>query len=190
MPSACAEAGETLKRGAGLRGAILVTGAHDLLKCALAGGNGLCPSSSSSPSPRLDSPRCHFGQRIWLSPKMEVALVLGAAAPWVMLSSTQLKWPRHFNSIVAFFMRFLFLFNLLVPFFRPLCCFPFPSCPSLVCMTNMLFFSTLTSVLGLQETVCVSVWLSVCVWVCVWVWLCCPCECPADVIIVSSTLRI
>lgn len=79
----------------------------------------------------------------------------------------ELKWPRHLNSIVAFFMRFLFLFNLLVPFFRPLYCFPSPSSPSLVCMTNMLFFSTLTSVLGLQETVCVSVWLSVCAGVCV-----------------------
>lgn len=34
---------------------------------------------------------------------------------------------EHLNSIVAFFMRFLFLFNLLVPFFRPLCSFSFMS---------------------------------------------------------------
>lgn len=101
---------ERLWRGVrGNWGGILVTGAHDLLKCALAGGNGLC-SSSSSPSPRLDSPRCHFGQRIWLCPKMEVELVLGAAAPWVMLvvDAAQVAEAFKFNRRIFYAFPFPF----------------------------------------------------------------------------------
>lgn len=85
-------------------------------------------------------------------------------------------------------MRFLFLFNLLVSFRSNFHFFwswmcpwrPYPSHVWLTCY----FFSALTSV-----SVASNVRLCVCVCLSLRVWLCCLCECPADVIIVSSTLR-
>lgn len=124
---------------------------------------------------------CRFGQRIWLWKSKTSVIVLGATL------GCPAQVAGHLNSIVAFFMRFLFLFNLLVPFFFFLS--PTVSPPmSVVCMTNMLFFSALTSFFGgkLDETGWYGLVRVGIGWDC----LCCLCVCPADVIIVSSTLRI
>jgi len=111
----------------------------------------------------------HFGHLTWIPNWKSTPSDLSSKL------KLKLKWPRHLNSIVAFFMRFLFLFNLLVSFlFDFLYSFFFSilgmgvslTSISFSCMTNMLFFLCFdfrfsrVCVCDFESVVMLSMWMS------------------------------